>query len=68
MEINDLKQHLDTRLDKLEGKLDNHLERISKAEVSIDWLRGHVKISTTFVLSALTGLALAVYQLITNKG
>lgn len=64
MELNDLKEHLDSRLDKIEGKLDNHLERISKAETSIEWLRGHASISLTIMIAALSGMAAALYQLI----
>lgn len=66
MDVNDLRTHLDTRLDKLEDKLDNHLERISKAEVAIEWLRGHVKIGVTLLLSALTGLVIAAYDYLTK--
>lgn len=39
MEINQLKDHIDTRLDLIEGKLDNHLERISKVEVNQAWIK-----------------------------
>lgn len=53
MDIHGLKDHLDGRLDKLEGKLDNHLERISRAETSIEWLKGHSKISLTVLISVL---------------
>jgi hypothetical protein len=62
-----LQTHLDTRLDKIENKLDNHLERISKAEADIGWLRGHSKMVMTILLTALSGLAMAVYQLMTGK-
>lgn len=75
MELRDLKDHLDDRLDKIESKiekadakLDNHLERISKAETDISWLRGHAKLTVTLILTALSGLTLAAYQLITGKG
>jgi hypothetical protein len=57
MDLFNLKDHLDGRLDKLEGKLDNHLERISRAETSIEWIRGHLKISISILVAALTGMA-----------
>jgi Holliday junction resolvasome RuvABC endonuclease subunit len=66
MDNNDLKQHLDSRLDRLEGKLDDHLERISKAEASIEWLRGHAKIVTTLILTALSGAVIAAWSLLTK--
>lgn len=45
-------QHLDKRFDKLEDKIDDHLQRISKAEEAIVWLRGHVKLATALFLAA----------------
>lgn len=58
MDGNHLQEHLDNRFDDLgrklervEAKLDNHLERLSRAEASIEWLRGHAKIVTTVILT-----------------
>lgn len=58
--LEELKYHIDKRFDRVENKLDSHLERISKAEEAIIWLKGHVKISTTLVLTII-GAALAAY-------
>lgn len=62
MDLNDLREHLDGRLDKIEDKLNNHLERISKSETSIEWLKGHLKLSLSLLLAALSGMAGAIYQ------
>jgi len=58
VDFEQLKNHFDGRFDRLEDKLDvhdekltNHLERLSKAEEAIQWLRGHVKIVTTIGIS-----------------
>lgn len=67
MDLHNLQHHLDQRLDKLENKLDNHLERISKAEASVDHLKGHAKVVITVLLSALSGLAVVVWELIKGK-
>jgi hypothetical protein len=55
----DLQSHLDSRFDNLdhrlervELKLDDHLSRLSRAEASIEWLRGHTKITVTIILAA----------------
>lgn len=64
MSDNELKQHLDSRfdnvdrrLDRVEAKLDDHLGRLSTAEASIEWLRGHAKLSITIILSVAGFLA-----------
>lgn len=64
MDIRDLREHLDNRIDRLETKLDDHLDRISKAEESIHWLKGHVKISISVLLAFITGLVGAFYKFI----
>jgi hypothetical protein len=55
----DLQEHLDARLDtidsrleRVENKLDDHLSRLSRAEASVEWLKGHARIVTTIVLAA----------------
>lgn len=62
--MDDLREHLDKRLDRIEDKIDNHLERISKAEEAIMWMRGHLKIATTFFLTIVSGLAAAYLKLL----
>jgi hypothetical protein len=62
MDLQDLRGHIDGRLDKLEEKLDNHLERISRAEASIEWIRGHLKISVSILVAALAGMAGALFN------
>lgn len=52
----DLK-NIQNQLNSIESKLDNHLERLSKAESNIDWLKGSVKLVFTLVLSLVTSLA-----------
>lgn len=59
MSDNELKQHLDDRFDRVdarlsrvEDKLDDHLQRLSTAEASIEWLRGHARLTVTIILAA----------------
>ena len=63
MDHKELLNHINHRFDRVEDslvrvdeKLDTHLERISKAEASIEWLRGHAKISITIVLAIVSSL------------
>lgn len=64
MSDSELREHLDSRFDsvdkrleRVEEKLDDHLGRLSSAEASIEWLRGHAKIITTLILAAAGFLA-----------
>lgn len=51
MDLESLRQHMDARFDRLEGKVDNHLGRISQSETDISWLKGHVKFTTAIGLA-----------------
>ncbi len=64
MSESELRQHLDDRFDKVddrlrrvEDKLDDHLQRLSTAEASIEWLKGHAKIMVTIIVAAAGFLA-----------
>lgn len=69
MDERQLQEHLDNRFDgldrkleRVEAKLDNHLDRLSRAEASIEWLKGNVKIVTTIILSAAGFFAVAFFN------
>lgn len=62
-ELQSLSAHLDRRLDRIEGKLDTHLDRISAAETNIDWLRGHAKVTVSLAIALAGSLAGALYKL-----
>lgn len=60
----DLQEHIDSRFDSLDNrlervelKLDDHLSRLSHAEASIEWLKGHAKLVVTIILAAAGFLA-----------
>ena len=44
------------KLESIEDKLDDHLERLSKAENSIEWLKMHLKGMTTIGLTIILSL------------
>lgn len=69
MDERQLQEHLDNRFDgldrkleRVEAKLDNHLDRLSRAEASIEWLRGNVKIVTTIILATAGFFAVAFFN------
>ena len=64
MDLNDLKAHVDTRMDRLESsldrvgaKLDDHLERLTAAEVALEFVKGHLKITTAIGIAVVGTLA-----------
>lgn len=58
MDIKDLHQHLDARLDRIETKLDDYHGRISRAEEALEWMKGHLKLVTAVGI-AVAGSVLA---------
>ena len=46
---------IEAKVVEMDHKLDTHLERLSKAETSIEWLKGSAKVVFTVILTALTG-------------
>lgn len=52
MDLRDFKN----QLDRIEAKLDSHMERIAKTETDMKWVKGAVKIGMTLILTALSGL------------
>jgi archaellum component FlaC len=63
-QMDNLRNHIDTRFDSLEGKLDNHLDRISRNEEAINWLKGHVRIVTTVVVTVIGFLLVQLWTYI----
>lgn len=49
-------QRLHQRFDKLEDKLDNHLERLSKAEEALLWMKGHLNLASALFVAAFGAL------------
>lgn len=64
MELLELKEHLDHRLDKLEDKMDNHIERIVKTEADVSWIRGSFKIIVSIIVAILGFISHNIYHLI----
>jgi hypothetical protein len=51
---------VEQKIDKVTEKLDGHLERISKAETSIMWIQGHLKLTTTIVITIVSAIVIAL--------
>lgn len=65
--------HLDSKidrvnaqLDKMDGKLDNHLERVAKLEVQVENNKGNIRILFSLILTGVTVVVTAVINYITG--
>jgi len=68
---NDILQNISERVARIETKLDNHFDRVSKAESGvaetkrdIEWLRGHVKLATVIFLGVTGALGTLLLALL----
>lgn len=50
------------QLDRIEAKLDGHLDRISRLEESVRWLTAHTRVVTGVVVTLLTTALVAWYR------
>lgn len=66
MELDKLKEHVDARLDRIESKLDNHLERLSAAETSIEWMKGHIKTVVSLGIALIGVVATTLFNMFTK--
>jgi hypothetical protein len=63
----DILDKIDARLDRIETKLDDHLERVSRAEESIRWLQGHVKFTVSVAITLVGGLLTYIFTILRKK-
>lgn len=63
----DWQDRIENKLDQINIKLDNHLERLSHAEEAIIWMKGHIKIVTTLAITVIGLIVTAMMQFIGGK-
>lgn len=59
MDHNELAKRIESRLDKIENKLDKHLEIYAENTADIRWIKGYIKISIT-ALIAISGTIITI--------
>lgn len=55
------------RLGRIEEKLDAHLDRVTRVEKDVEWLRGHLTIATSIFLGVIGFLGVALYNMIIGE-
>lgn len=53
---------LEKRLDKIEHKLDVHLELVSQHRTEISWIKGYIKLSLSALLAISTGVISTIFK------
>lgn len=54
MDLHELRDHIDQRFDRLEDKVDGHSDRISRSEVSIEFISGNIKMWGAIFLAVIS--------------
>ena len=61
MELNKLRDEMNSRFDRLDDKLDKVMESSSKNESDISWMKGFGKFFVTLFISVITGIISLIF-------
>ena len=61
----ELAKRIETRIDRLENKIDKHLEQTSAHAADIQWIRGYIRISIMAFVSLTGGLVTTLIKMYT---
>lgn len=63
LDMQDLKDHIDARLDRIEqaqdrveSKIEGHADRITKVETEVGWVKGSIRWSLTLIVTLVGSL------------
>lgn len=63
MNHQELAARLERRLDKIEQKLDKHLETTTTHESDLKWVKGYIKFSLTSLIALVGAVSTALFKL-----
>lgn len=58
---------IDRRLERIEDKLDSHLDRVSRVEEAVSGMRGNVRILFSLVLAGISAVVTAIAHSILGR-
>ena len=61
-ELKDRFDKVDQKLDIIDNKLDDHLQRLTAAETAILFIKGHLKISLSVAIAIIGTLVVAYFK------
>jgi len=62
MDHEELAKRLEQRLDKIEDKLDKHLEQVTTNTADIKWVQGYIRLSLTALIALGTGVVTTIFK------
>ena len=57
-----LSKRLESRLEKIEDKLDKHLEIVATNRADLHWVKGYIKIGLSAIMAIILGLITTVFK------
>ena len=63
MDHSELAVRLEKRLDKIEEKLDKHLELVAQHKVELEWTKGYIRVSIALFTTLIGGTAASLFRL-----
>jgi len=61
MNLEELRQHMDSRFDRLEDKVETFQDRITENTSDIGWIKGHLRVTVTIILAVAGFLSAAFF-------
>lgn len=58
----DLAARIERRLDKIEDKIDSHLEKVTKNTADIKWVQGYIKVSLSALIAVGAGVVTTIFR------
>lgn len=67
MDHEELAERLEARLDKIEAKLDRHIQITTENEVDLRWVKSTIKLTITAILGLMGAVATTLVELFIKR-
>lgn len=67
MDHEELARRIEARLDKIEEKLDKHIQLTTENEVDLRWVKGSIKLALSAIIGIIGSMAAIVFEFILKK-
>lgn len=67
MDHEELAERLEARLDKIEAKLDRHIQVTTENEVDLRWVKGSIKLALSMIVGLVGAMVTALIELFVKR-